>query len=134
MARKGDGLYLRGKTWYLDCRIDGTRHVIKLGKINRTVAGEIANVKRAAILKGEAGIGKKKKDLMFKEARAKFEAWADANKKPGTAKHYRECLRRLAESFDGKRLSEISPLLIEDTNSGAYMMVPAYGPTANWPV
>jgi hypothetical protein len=30
--RKGDGLYLRGRTWILDCRIDGTRHVVKLGK------------------------------------------------------------------------------------------------------
>ena len=55
MARRGDGLYLRGNTWYLDCRIDGTRHVVKLGKnIKRTVAGELADVKRAAILKGEA--------------------------------------------------------------------------------
>ena len=62
MARKGDGLYLRGSTWYLDCRIDGARHVVKLGKgISRTVAGELATVKRAAILKGEAGIGKKRK-------------------------------------------------------------------------
>jgi hypothetical protein len=69
MARHGDGLYLRGQTWYLDCRINGARHVIKLGKnIKRTVAGELANVKRAAILKGEAGIGRKKKDLSFKDA------------------------------------------------------------------
>ena len=29
----GDGLYLRGNTWYLDCRIDGSRYVIKLGKL-----------------------------------------------------------------------------------------------------
>jgi hypothetical protein len=32
MARRGDGLYLRGQTWYLDCRINGGRHVVKLGK------------------------------------------------------------------------------------------------------
>jgi hypothetical protein len=24
MARHGDGLYLRGQTWYLDCRLNGT--------------------------------------------------------------------------------------------------------------
>ena len=54
MARKGDGLYLRGSVWYLDCRIDGQRHVVKLGKgIRRTVAAELASVKRAAILKGQ---------------------------------------------------------------------------------
>ena len=66
MARRGDGLYLRGSVWYLDCRIAGQRHVTKLGKgINRTVAGELASVKRSAILRGEHGIGKKKKDLSF---------------------------------------------------------------------
>jgi hypothetical protein len=25
MARHGDGLYLRGQTWFLDCRINGVR-------------------------------------------------------------------------------------------------------------
>lgn len=114
MARKGDGLYLRGSTWYLDCRIDGARHVVRLGKnISRTVAGELANVKRAAILKGDAGIGRKNKDLSFKDAREKFEAWADANKKPNTVTTYKECLRRLAESFGNNRLSEIVPFHVE---------------------
>jgi hypothetical protein len=32
MARHGDGLYLRGQTWYLDCRVNGARHVVRLGK------------------------------------------------------------------------------------------------------
>ena len=114
MARHGDGLYLRGQTWYLDCRINGARHVIKLGKnIKRTVAGELANVKRAAILKGEAGIGRKKKDLPFKDAREKFQAWAEANKKLSTTTTYKECLRRLSESFGAKRLSEIAPFHVE---------------------
>lgn len=114
MARRGDGLYLRGRMWYLDCRIAGARHVVRLGKgINRTVAGEIASVKRAAILKGESGIGKKKRDLSFDLARTRFEAWALANKKPSTAKEYRESLHQLSESFSGKRLSEISPFLVE---------------------
>ena len=37
---------------------DGRRHYLRLGKdINRTVAGELARVQRAAVLKGEAGIG-----------------------------------------------------------------------------
>ncbi len=114
MARHGDGLYLRGQTWYLDCRLNGARHVIRLGKqITRHAAKEIAQVKRGAILKGEAGIGRKRKDLSFDEARKKFEAWADASKKPGTAQAYKECLRRLAESFSGTRLSALSPFLVE---------------------
>ncbi len=32
MQRRGDGLYLRGTVWYLDCRVNGTRHVVKLAK------------------------------------------------------------------------------------------------------
>lgn len=114
MARKGDGLFLRGKSWYLDARINGQRYVVRLGKnISRSVAGELANVKRTAILKGEAGICRKKKDLSFKDAREKFGAWAEANKKPNTVTTYKECLRRLAESFGGKRLSQIAPFHVE---------------------
>jgi integrase len=56
VSRRGDGIYLRGKTWWLEFIHDGKRHYARLGKgINRTVAGEIAQVKRASILKGEAG-------------------------------------------------------------------------------
>ncbi len=114
MARRGDGLYLRGKTWYLDCCINGTRYQRRLGKgITRSVALELAQVQRGAILRGEAGIGKKPKDLNFDEARKKFEAWAEANKRPRTVTSYKECLRRLAETFAGKRLSEFSPFVVE---------------------
>ena len=74
---------------------------------------ELAQVQRGAILRGELGIGKKAKDIPFDEARKKFEAWADANKRPGTAKTYRECLRRLGESFSGKALSQLSAFSIE---------------------
>ena len=82
MARSGDGLYLRGKSWQLDCRINGTRYVMNLGKgISRTVAKELGSIKRAAILKGEAGIGKKKADVSFEKAMEEFLHWAVANKK-----------------------------------------------------
>src|SRR5262245_65368230 len=114
MAGRGDGLYLRGKSWYLDCCINGVRHQKRLGKsIARSVAVELAQVQRGQILKGEAGIGKKQKDLSFDDARKKFEAWTTASKKAGTARAYGECLRRLAESFNGTRLSALSPFLVE---------------------
>lgn len=114
MARRGDALYLRSRTWWLDFTHEGTRHAIRLGtNISRTVAKELASVKRGSILKGEVGIGKRQKDLSFDEARKRFEAWAMASKKPGTAQAYKECLRRLSESFSGKRLSELSPFLVE---------------------
>jgi len=60
MARRGDGIYLRGRTWWLDFRHEGKRYVVRLGRnINRTAAQDIASVKRAAILKGEVGISTK---------------------------------------------------------------------------
>lgn len=97
----------------------GVRYQKKLGKgITRHVAWELAQVARGAILKGEAGIRRKKNDLSFDEARKKFEAWATASKKPSTANTYKECLRRLAESFSGMRLSEMSPFLIEKHKQG----------------
>jgi hypothetical protein len=43
MARRGDGIYQRGKTRRLDFLHDGKRHVARLGRnINRTVAGKLA--------------------------------------------------------------------------------------------
>ena len=77
--------------------------------IKRTVAGELADVKRAAILKGEAGIGKKKKDLAFKDAREKFEEWIETEKRPNTVRRYRQCLKQLAAGFGDKHLSAITP-------------------------
>jgi len=38
MARRGDALYLRGRTWYLDCTVNGVHHQRRLGKgITRSV-------------------------------------------------------------------------------------------------
>jgi integrase len=119
MARRGDALFLRGKTWYLCANISGVRHQLRLGKsITRKVALELAQVQRGAILKGELGIGKKAKDLSFDEARKKFEAWAEASKKPGTFRHYQCCLRQLAKSFSGTTLGKLSTFAIEKHKQG----------------
>ena len=79
MARRGDGIYQRGKTWWLDFTHEGRRHHARLGKgINRTVAGELASVKRAAILKGVAGIGgPKRKNMLFDKAADTYMEWAE---------------------------------------------------------
>jgi len=76
--RRGDGLILRGKTWWLDFTHMGERHQSRLGKnVSRTVARELAAVERAKILKGEAGIGGKgRKDISFDKAVEEFIKWA----------------------------------------------------------
>jgi integrase len=114
MARRGDGLVLRGKTWWLDFRHNGIRHRVRIAKnINKTVAGEIAAVKRAAILKAEVGIDRKRKDISYEAARDEFLKWARANKKPRTVAFYESCFTRLNESFKGRMLSQIHPFLVE---------------------
>jgi hypothetical protein len=79
--------------------------LVRLGRnINRTVAKELASVERAKILKGEARIDRKRKDIVFDKAKEIFLAWVVANKKPNTVRPYRECVTRLSESdlFAGK--------------------------------
>ena len=66
--RRGDGLYLRGSTWRLDFYHEGKRHIVTLGRnISKTVAREIASVS-GRDPEGEAGIGKKPKDIALKKA------------------------------------------------------------------
>lgn len=114
MARKGDGLYLRGKVWYLDARINGQRVVTRLGKgISRSVAGELASVKRAAYLKQEAGIGVKRKDAEFSKVADLFMRWTESNKRPRTVRHYRLCVEQLKKTFGGSSLSAIKSFAIE---------------------
>jgi hypothetical protein len=72
MARRGDGIHLRGKTWWLDFR-------------PKTVTRELASVKWGAALKREVGIGgTKRRDLSFEKASELFLEWAKANKRPKT--------------------------------------------------
>jgi integrase len=116
MARRGDGIYQRGMTWWLDFTHRGERHVARLGKnISRTVAGELARVERAAVLKLEAGIGgPKRKDPLFDDAVKEFVAWARTNRKARTAADYEDLLERLkAGPFGGRRLGQIDELSIE---------------------
>src|SRR5438128_1254342 len=115
MARKGDGIYLRGKTWWMDVRVHGKRHQKALGKnIKRAVAVEFASLERAKILRGEAGIGQKKRpDMPFERAADEFLAWVKANKRANTHTSYQQCLAQLKTSFVGKTLGEIHPFLIE---------------------
>ncbi|MBN2320902.1 MAG: site-specific integrase [Acidobacteria bacterium] len=114
MARKGDGIYKRGSVWWLDCWIEGRRYQKPIGKgINRSAALDIASIKRAQILKSEAGIAKKKKDISFEKAAEEFISWAKANKRPKTAAGYESIINRLKESFEGKTLGQIHPFLIE---------------------
>ena len=48
MVKRGDGIYKRGNTWWLDFKHEGKRHYERLGKfISKTAAREIAQVKQS---------------------------------------------------------------------------------------
>ncbi len=114
--RRGDGIYLRGNTWWLDFTFKGERYVARLAKgVNKTVARDLARVKRGEILTGASGIGPKgpKKDPTFEQARTAFLTWVATNKKPRTHQSYGECLTALGTVFGGRRLSQIDELSIE---------------------
>lgn len=114
MPRPGDGLVLRGRTWWVDFRPMGERHQVRQGRsINRTTAAESATVDRAKTLKGEAGIGRKRKDILFDDAQEEFLKWAEANKKLRRFKNYQWLTSQLMKSFQGMNLSQIHPFLVE---------------------
>lgn len=83
MARTGDAIYLYGKSWWLNCHIQGVRYQRLLGVgISRSVALKHAQAIRVAVWSGEFGKATKAKDVSFEEASKHFEDWATANKKP----------------------------------------------------
>lgn len=115
MARRGDGIYQRGKTWWLDFTFQGERHIARLGShIARSAARDLAAVRRAEILKGEAGIGgRRRADATWEHAVEEFRQKIVSALRPRTQRTYAHELTVLGRSFAGHRLSEISPFLVE---------------------
>lgn len=76
--------HVRGKTSWLDFVHERRRHQVRRGKhISKTVARELATVHRAKVLKGEDGIGRRKrKHILFDRASTEFLNWAEANHRP----------------------------------------------------
>jgi integrase len=109
-----DGIYQRGNAWWLHFNYAGERYQLSLGRgITRKVAKELAQVKRVAIMRGEAGIGRKKKDILFDRAAEDFLTYVEANNRPNTLASYQTSIRQLAGFFGGKHLGEITAFLIE---------------------
>ena len=123
--KSSDGLYLRGPTWWLNFQHEGKRYQERLGRlISKTTAKEIAQVKRSEILKGGAGIKRKRKSLTFDEGAKLFIQWSETNRKPSSVHFHKETLRRLGETFSGKRLDEISRFSVERYKSARAKKAP----------
>jgi integrase len=70
--------------------------------------------RKGAAAEGRLDTGPKIEDLLFEKACEKYLEWYETNRKAYTYKKYAiPASRALKASFDGKRLSQISPFLVE---------------------
>jgi integrase len=103
MARRGDGLYLRGKTWYLDSTHRHKRHISRLGAhISRSAARELASITRARVLKGEVGIGAPP-PITVADYATRWLRQITSHVTPKTAEGYRQMLHYYILPTLGKR-------------------------------
>jgi integrase len=113
--RRGGGYYLKGRTWKLDCWIHGRRYQETLARdVPESVAAELAQQRRVAIIRGEAGLVRTPPaDPTWAEAVAAFRARVFPTLKPNTQRDYALCLAQLDRRFAGDRLSAITRGAVE---------------------
>jgi integrase len=105
------GVYLRGKSYYIDFYYEGKRYAKRVGKVSKTVAEEKLDIKRSEVIRGEWKPKVIKTPFeKFKEQYLKFSL---ANKKPRTAERDIVSLKPLQGFFGDEFISEINPFLIE---------------------
>ena len=47
------GVYLRGKSWYIDFHYEGKRITERVGRVSKSVAEEKLNIRRSEVIRGE---------------------------------------------------------------------------------
>jgi integrase len=105
------GVYLRGKSWYIDFYYEGKRYTEKVGKVAKNVAEEKLDIKRSEVIRGEWK--PKKIQISFDKFKEEYLELTRGDKKPKSSLRDECSLKHLSKAFDGKMLSEINPLLIE---------------------
>ena len=105
------GVYLRGKSWYIDFYYEGKRYTAKVGKVAKSVAEEKLDIKRSEVIRGEWK--PKKIQISFDKFKEEYLELTRGDKKPKSSLRDECSLKHLSKTFDGKMLSEINPLLIE---------------------
>jgi integrase len=105
------GVYLRGKSWYIDFYYEGKRYTEKVGKVAKSVAEEKLDIKRSEVIRGDWK--PKKIQISFDKFKTEYLELTRGDKKPNSSLRDECSLKHLSKAFDGKMLSEINPLLIE---------------------
>lgn len=112
--RNPPNLYRRGDSWIYDFYCKGVRFTKNLGRVSRTVAKEEVAKAITKAAEGRLERGPVIEDLVFETAMEKYLEWYKANRGEYTyLKYALSSSRALVRFFKGKRLSHISPFLIE---------------------
>ena len=105
------GVYLRGKSWYIDFHYEGKRYTEKVGKVAKSVAEEKLDIKRSEVIRGEWK--PKVVKTSFEKFKDEYLEYSRANKKPKSSLRDECSLKHLSRFFGGKALSEISSFMVE---------------------
>jgi integrase len=105
------GVYLRGKSWYIDFYYEGKRVTERVGQVSKGVAEEKLSIRRSEAIRGEWK--PKRIQVAFSNFKEQYLEYSKANKRPRTAQRDMVSLKPLQSFFGNKRLSDISPFLVE---------------------
>ncbi len=106
-------LYQRGKSWYYDFQYRGERYSGCIGAVSKTVAKEILAKKKAEAVEGRYELPSKKLSPLFEEMAEEYLQYYRANRRPNSVERHEMAYRALSPILGGKRLADITPLLIE---------------------
>lgn len=106
-------LYQRGKSWYYDFQYRGERYAGCVGPVSKTVAKEILAKKKAEAVEGRYALPSKKPSPLFAAMAEDYLTYYQANRRPRSVERHQMALKALQPVFAGKRLTDITPFLIE---------------------
>jgi len=105
------GVYKINNSWYLDFYYDGKRYKESIGAVNKTVANEKLVIRKREVIQGT--YKPKRIETLFEKFKEQYIEYSTNNKKPSSTQRDEYSIKHLEKFFDGKRLSDISPFLIE---------------------
>ena len=105
------GVYVRGRSYYIDFYYEGKRYTEKVGPVSKSVALEKLDIKRSEVIRGEWKPRAVK--ISFDKFKELYLQWAKGNKKPKSFVRDECSFKHLSRFFNGKMLSEISCFLVE---------------------
>jgi len=121
-------LYKVGNSWMIEFVFKGRRYRENIGGVAETIAAEKVGARKTEVRNGKRAIDgmrwindaweedsqSRLHDLQFEAALEKYLEWYKANRKPRSYRSYaKNAATSLEAFFKGKRLSQITPFLIE---------------------